>query len=247
MKGPQIDGLSKESLKKLYVDDPEASLTSVGEILGCNRETVRKWVKRHGLPVKKKHRNKPRKPENKKLADKKWLEGELSSKPVKQIARELGATEFAVWYWTRNHGLSDTSQSHSEAVKKGLKKRFPNGRFGEDHPRWKGGRRIAGGYIFVRVDDHPNARNGYIQEHRLVMEKTLGRYLNSDEVVHHKDGDKKNNHPDNLEVKKRGDHVSEHFEASHEVLTMREELATAQAKIVELEAEIAVLKGSKDE
>lgn len=49
-------------------------------------------------------------------------------------------------------------------------------------------------------------------EHRIVMERVLGRKLTYDDVVHHKDGNKRNNHPDNLEVMTRADHIAEHRE-----------------------------------
>ena len=37
-------------------------------------------------------------------------------------------------------------------------------------------------------------------EHRIVAEKMLGRPLQEGEVVHHKDGNKRNNAPENLEI-----------------------------------------------
>jgi hypothetical protein len=58
------------------------------------------------------------------------------------------------------------------------------------------------GYWHVWVEDHPYPKKGthYVAEHRLVMEKKLGRHLLPFEVVHHIDGDKENNSEDNLIV-----------------------------------------------
>ena len=44
-----------------------------------------------------------------------------------------------------------------------------------------------GGYILIYKPKHPFAtQNGYVFEHRLVMEKHLGRYRTPEEIVHHK-------------------------------------------------------------
>lgn len=63
-------------------------------------------------------------------------------------------------------------------------------------------------YIMIQCPDHPYKNKwGYVMEHRLVMEKYLGRYLFPEEVVHHIDGDFKNNKIENLWLFKN---VSEH-------------------------------------
>lgn len=65
---------------------------------------------------------------------------------------------------------------------------------------WKGGKiKISTGYIKVLCKDHPYADSlGYVMEHRLVMEKHMGRYLSPKEVVHHIDHNVSNNSLDNL-------------------------------------------------
>lgn len=50
-----------------------------------------------------------------------------------------------------------------------------------------------------------------INEHRYVMEQIIGRKLTSNEIVHHIDGNKLNNNPDNLQLLTRKQHVQVHF------------------------------------
>ena len=75
---------------------------------------------------------------------------------------------------------------------------------------WKGGKVVVKGHIKVRNTEHPHGHNGYVYEHRLVMEEYLGRYLNPWEVVHHINGIKSDNRLENLElVKNKSNHNTE--------------------------------------
>jgi len=78
---------------------------------------------------------------------------------------------------------------------------------------WKGGKLKHKGYIYVLVKGHPfGDRDGYVTEHRYIMEKKLGRFLSRDEVVHHKNGIRDDNRIKNLELfASHSLHMSSHF------------------------------------
>lgn len=100
--------------------------------------------------------------------------------------------------------------------KHGIKCQRTGPRSGEKHPEWSGGRILdANGYVHLYRPEHPECirvnemrqlksngkyfrKENYIQEHRLVMEEHLGRYLKPTEVVHHLNGQKGDNRILNL-------------------------------------------------
>lgn len=104
---------------------------------------------------------------------------------LREIAEQLHSSDEVVRRLMRDAGIPRRPRGHIPG------KHLPaNGRLVDPD-----------GYILLRRPDHPFANSaGYVREHRLVMEKELGRLLTRDEVVHHRDGNKANNHPDNLGV-----------------------------------------------
>lgn len=84
--------------------------------------------------------------------------------------------------------------------------------FGSKNTMWKGGKqKNKAGYILVSKPDHPCAsKNGLIMEHRLVMEGHIGRYLTSQECVHHKNFIKDDNRIENLQLMTHSEHKALH-------------------------------------
>ena len=64
---------------------------------------------------------------------------------------------------------------------------------------WKGGKRITNGYLEIYYPTHPFCNNKkYVRKHRLVMEKHLERLLKPEEIVHHINGQIRDNRFKNL-------------------------------------------------
>jgi hypothetical protein len=106
----------------------------------------------------------------------------------REIGKILGRNPKVVQTWAKNNGMPRPKQG---------------GAYGEWNGSYIGGFRIdKNGYREVLAPKgHPYAKqSGYILEHRLVAEQLVGRYVQPNEVVHHKDGDRLNNTLENLQV-----------------------------------------------
>ena len=80
---------------------------------------------------------------------------------------------------------------------------------GENTYQWKGKRKTKAGYIVIR--DYSGKRSsGYIYEHRLIMQNSLGRDLKKEECIHHINGIKDDNRIENLELVKSNTHAKLH-------------------------------------
>jgi len=106
---------------------------------------------------------------------------------IDQLAAHFGVSVPTIVRRMRKHGLA-SCRGHGSP--------------GPANFFWQGGQRTdKEGYLMVKAPDHPQAtRDGYVRQHRLVVERELGRFLLPAEIVHHRDGDPTNNDPDNLEV-----------------------------------------------
>ena len=103
----------------------------------------------------------------------------------KDIAKELGCTQPLVTLRLKQLGIPSPIKAHRKTVR---------------------------GYVHVWAPDHPAAySNGYVPEHRLVMEKALGRSIAPNEVIHHMNHDRADNRPENLMVLTRGEHSAHHL------------------------------------
>lgn len=88
--------------------------------------------------------------------------------------------------------------------------------------KWKGGYISKAGYIMIPIyPDNPyyETSSGYTRQpggmrkvrlHRILMASYLGRNLKTEDVVHHRDGNKLNNNIDNLELMTPQEHMKIH-------------------------------------
>lgn len=184
---PGLFTVAEESeITRRYVDDG-LSLNELAAIYKCEMVTVRNVIRRRGGKMRPKG-NRCRAFTDDDIAEMKRLYE--SGLPQTQIAGIFLTHQTVISRALRANGIDGKNRP---AV-------------GPRHGMWKGGSVSIAGYRYVHLPaDHPLAcmahRGGYVAEHRLRMAEKIGRPLRPDETVHHVNGDKLDNRPENLELR----------------------------------------------
>lgn len=193
---PISDDQVVEAYRSLRSIPKVAEATGLGATT-VNRILVRRGVERTGLAEYRATMGQPKEQPYVgvyKGSEKKILEWYAAGMSLREIAKRIGRSTHVVSRRVKRAGITRPWQAS-----------------GPQHSMWAGGVVAAGsGYMRVWIaPDDPMAimrtKSGYVLEHRLVVARILGRPLRPSESVHHLDGNRSNNAPENLQLR-QGDH-----------------------------------------
>lgn len=154
---------------------------------------------------------------NIKYSEKQWSNARHCSRRCGAMLRDLSNDKIICSLYLDGKSCSDIAKIYNISAKHVSRIIKENGGDVDMYKIKKGGLHITeGGYI--RFDDSKgNGFHSGRRLHILIAEMSIGRPLFKNEVVHHKDNDKLNNHPDNLVVMDRGEHTLLHLMKNNKI------------------------------
>jgi hypothetical protein len=147
---------------------------------------------------------------------------------LKRLYPEMSNKELSVIFNRSINSIQHkANRMNLHKSKECIKRTHSECRSGEKCCAWKGGKKIdSKGHVLILKKGYPGAgSNGYIMEHRYVMEQFLGRQLKKCEIVHHKNGIKDDNRIENLEIMTNGEHTRLHHTGSKRSLETRSKIS----------------------
>lgn len=99
-----------------------------------------------------------------------------------------------------SRALKGNKYAMGNIVSEETKRKMSLGMKGVNNPHWKNGKMLIRGYVYILKPDHPyiGRNKRYVLEHRLLIEKQIGRYLKPQERTHHINKIKTDNRLENL-------------------------------------------------
>ena len=163
---------NKEWLYQIYAVE-KLSLPTIAKLCGLKSHvTIWNWLKKFNIPLREIDSNIIE------LLKHFYLDGKISGHVIAEI---FEVHQLAVYDWLRKLKIPIRTRKENRG--------------------WRGRVVNLSGYASIYQPEHPRTMgNGYVLEHRLVMEKKIGRFLHRWETVHHINGIKDDNRIENLKL-----------------------------------------------
>jgi hypothetical protein len=181
--------VDRDTLFDLYARK-KLGVQAIAEQMGVGPSVVERRLREFGIPMRRPGKSQEDNPHLTAKALRKSYE--VDKLPLSGIAALAGVSTVTVWKYLGKHGITPRTRQHVQQVRNQVE------------PGTITARRVdADGYVILSIWTGKFTRR--VSEHRYVMEQAIGRLLESDESVHHKDTDHGNNALSNLQLR-RGSH-----------------------------------------